>query len=61
MGLANALKKIRDDKEPLVEAANKATAALFIENPLRKIGGKINSLFSSHPDVNERIRRLEKM
>src|SRR3989344_2979649 len=61
MGLANALKKIRDDKEPLVEAANKSTAALFIENPLRKIGGKINSLFASHPDVNERIKRLEKM
>lgn len=60
-GLTNALKKIRDDKEPLVESANKATAALFIENPLRKIGGKINSLFSSHPDINERIRRLEKM
>ncbi len=58
-GLSNALKKIRDDKEPLVEAANKATAHLFIENPLRTFGGKINSLFSTHPDVNERIRRLE--
>ena len=60
-GLANALKKIRDDKEPLVEASNKATAALFIENPLRKVGGKINSLFSSHPDINLRIQKLEKM
>src|SRR3989344_3045715 len=60
-GLANALKKIRDDKEPLIEAANKATSALFIENPLRKIGGKMNSLFSSHPDVNFRIQKLEKM
>ena len=60
-GLANALKRIRDDKEPLVEAANKAISPLFIENPLRNIGGKMNSLFSTHPDVNERIKRLEKM
>jgi heat shock protein HtpX len=59
--LANALKKIRDDKEPLVEAANKATAHLFIENPLRTFKGKINSLFSTHPDINERIKRLESL
>ena len=58
-GLANALKKIRDDKEPLVEAANKATAHLFIENPLRTFGGKLNRLFSTHPDINERIKMLE--
>ncbi len=58
-GLANALKKIKDDKEPLVEAANKATAHLFIENPLRTFGGRINLLFSTHPDINERIKRLE--
>ena len=60
-GLASALKKIRDDKEPLVEAANKATAHMFIENPLRTFGGKMNRLFSTHPDVNERIRKLESM
>ena len=61
-GLANALEKIRDDKEPLVEAANKATAHLFIENPLRTFSGninKLNILFSTHPDINERIRRLK--
>lgn len=59
--LANALKAIRDDKEPLVEAANKATAHLFIENPLRNFKGKVTGLFSTHPDINERIRILEKM
>jgi len=58
-GLANALKRIKDDKEPLVEAANKATAHLFIENPLRTFGGRVNSLFSTHPPIIERIRRLE--
>ena len=60
-GLSDALKKIRDDKEPLVEAANKATAHLFIENPLRKFKGKMNVMFSTHPDINERIKRLESM
>lgn len=60
-GLANALKKMRDDKEPLVEAANKATAHLFIENPLRTFPSRINELFSTHPDISERIRRLEGM
>ena len=60
-GLANALKKIKDDKEPLVEAANKATAHLFIENPLRTFGGKINNLFATHPPIDDRINRLEKL
>jgi len=58
-GLANALRKIKNDKEPLVEAANKATAHLFIENPLRTFGGKINFLFHTHPPIDERIKRLE--
>ena len=56
--LANALQKIKNDKEPLVEAANKATAHLFIENPLRTFGGKMNSFFATHPDINDRIKRL---
>lgn len=60
-GLSNALRKIRDDKEPLVEAANKATAHLFIENPLRTFKGKINVFFQTHPDINERIRKLESL
>jgi len=58
-GLARALMKIKNDKEPLVEAANKATAHLFIENPLRAFGGKINYLFHTHPPIEERIKRLK--
>lgn len=58
-GLANALKKIRDDKEPLVEAADRSTAHLYIENPLVKTRKKFSSLWSTHPDINERIKRLE--
>jgi heat shock protein HtpX len=56
-GLASALEKISADPEPL-EVANKATAHLYIIDPLREWGGYLNSLFSTHPPVEERIRRL---
>ncbi|MGB9906581.1 MAG: zinc metalloprotease HtpX [Candidatus Saccharicenans sp.] len=59
-GLASALRKIAADPEPL-EAANKATAHLYIVNPLKNIGGKVNKLFSTHPPIEERIAALEKM
>ena len=61
-GLASALRKIAADKEPL-EAANKATAHLYIVNPLKNLkgGGGVNRLFSTHPPIEERIAALEKM
>ena len=59
-GLASALEKIAKDKEPL-EAANKATAMLYIENPLKDSKGWLNSLFSTHPPVADRIKRLRSM
>ncbi len=59
-GLASALEKISKDTEPL-EAANKATAHLYIVNPLLEHRGKLNSLFSTHPPVEERIKRLREM
>lgn len=59
-GLASALQKIAADKEPL-EAANKATAHLYIVNPLKDIKGRVNKLFSTHPPIEERIAALEKM
>lgn len=59
-GLASALEKISNDKEPL-EAANKATAHLYIVNPLLEHGGSVNSLFDTHPPIAERIRRLKEM
>ncbi len=60
-GLASALRKLADDSEPLVEAANRGTAHLFIVNPLRKMREahqSLNTMFSSHPPVEERIARL---
>lgn len=59
-GLASALKKLAADREPL-EVANKATAHLYIVNPLKDLKGKTNKLFSTHPPVEERIAALEKM
>lgn len=59
-GLAAALEKIEQDKEPL-EVANKATAHLYFANPLKNYAGKINGLFSTHPPIEERVRRLRSM
>lgn len=59
-GLASALKKLAADREPL-EAANKATAHLYIVNPLKDIKGRVNKLFNTHPPIEERISALEKM
>jgi heat shock protein HtpX len=59
-GLASALKKLDADREPL-EAANKATAHLYIVNPLKDLKGNVNKLFSTHPPIKERVAALEKM
>jgi heat shock protein HtpX len=61
-GLARALTKISQDKEPL-EVANKATAHLYIENPLRNEKGMswLNKMFSTHPPIEDRIARLRGM
>lgn len=59
-GLASALEKISKDTEPL-EVANKATAHLYIINPLLDHRNKLNDLFSTHPPVEERIKRLRSM
>lgn len=59
-GLAQALEKITSDKEPL-EAANKATAHLYIANPLKNhhdAVGWFSNLFQTHPPVEERIKAL---
>ena len=55
--LADALEKIAKDTEPL-EAANQATAHLYIENPLHNQKSFLNNLFSTHPPIEERIRIL---
>lgn len=57
-GLASALEKISSDSEPL-EVANRATAHMYIVNPLKgKRGMGIAKFFMTHPPIEERIRRL---
>lgn len=57
-GLARALEKISGDTEPL-EAANRATAHLYIANPFK--GKKVAGLFMTHPPIEERVARLRGM
>lgn len=59
-GLASALRKIAGDPKPL-DVANKATAALYITNPLKHDPSFLDHLFDTHPPIEERIRRLESM
>ena len=59
-GLASALEKLRDNATPMTHA-NKATAHLFIQNPFGDAGKKLNTLFSTHPPLEERIKRLRTM
>lgn len=58
--LANALRKLEmANKQLPMHHVNEATAHMFIVSPLR--GGSLRTLFSTHPPVEERIRRLEGM
>lgn len=58
--LARALEKISADPEPLHDA-NKATAHLYISNPLREHKSFLNGMFDTHPPIQERIRLLRAM
>jgi heat shock protein HtpX len=59
MSLANALHKLESANERIPMDAGPATAHLFIVNPLS--GDGMMRLFSTHPPIEERIRRLERM
>lgn len=57
-GLASALEKIKNDPDPLVDNANKATAHLFISTPFRKKKPFLAGMFSTHPPIDDRIAKL---
>jgi heat shock protein HtpX len=59
-GLADALQKISGDREVL-EAANRATAHLYIVNPVKSFEKRAKGLFSTHPPIRERIEILRSM
>lgn len=55
-GLANALAKLEGASQRRPLQANPTSAHLFIVNPLR--GKSVWNLLSTHPPIEERIRRL---
>jgi len=57
--LANALRKLESANERMPMDASPSTAHMFIINPLK--GEGLMRLFSTHPPLEERIRRLEQM
>jgi len=57
--LASALRKLHLGSQRVPLDANPATAHMFIVNPLH--GGGLVNLFSTHPPIEDRIARLEKM
>ncbi|MFA5990629.1 MAG: M48 family metallopeptidase [Candidatus Doudnabacteria bacterium] len=71
-GLARALEKISADTEPL-EAANKATAHMYIVSPFHDdsdpslmLGatgkkGWFSNMFNTHPPIEERVKKLREM
>jgi len=59
-GLANALLKLEKGSQLIpLHDAKPATAHMFIVNPLT--GGGLLKLFSTHPPIEERVKRLNEM
>ncbi len=58
--LARALEKLAKSAEQIPAEAQPAMASLFIVNPLAGVGGVLK-LFSTHPPIQERVRRLRAM
>jgi heat shock protein HtpX len=59
MGLAHALERLGRASQRVPMDASPATSHMFIVNPFS--GGGLMRLFSTHPPVEDRIARLERM
>lgn len=60
--LAGALRTLKTGTEAVPMQVNPATASLYIANPMAAARGKgMATLFSTHPPIEERIRRLEEL
>jgi heat shock protein HtpX len=64
-GLISALEKLKNDST-VVHSASKATAHLWIENPLATRDGegkqvRLNRLFNTHPSIDDRIDALREL
>ena len=58
LSLASALEKLESSKTPM-KLGSEATSSLFIVNPFR--GSAMLSLLSTHPPLQERVKRLREM
>ncbi|MDX6504586.1 MAG: heat shock protein HtpX [Gaiellaceae bacterium] len=60
--LASALESLERATERIPMNANPATASLYIADPFKALHGRgMASLFSTHPPLEERVRRLRAM
>lgn len=59
--LAKALLEIHNSTKRNPLQTNPAFSSLYIDNPMGGIGGTLMKLFSTHPPVEERVKRLEKI
>lgn len=63
-GLVSALRKLQEDRT-VIASASKATAHLWIEEPLelerKSAATRFNRLFATHPPLEDRIAALEAM
>ena len=57
--LASALLRLEEGAKAMPMQVNQATEPLYIVRPFR--GGGIAGLFSTHPPIEERVRRLRQM
>jgi heat shock protein HtpX len=57
--LASALLRLESGAQAVPMQVNQATEPLYIVKPFK--GGGIASLFSTHPPIEERVRRLRQM
>ena len=58
-GLAKALEKIKQDHPKGKPKGSKTVAPLYISNPFKSVS--VSSIWSTHPPIDERIRRLRAM
>jgi heat shock protein HtpX len=58
-GLAMALEKIKQDHPQGKPKGSKTVAPLYISNPFKSMS--VSSIWSTHPPLDERIRRLRSM
>jgi heat shock protein HtpX len=65
LNLASALRKLEVGTSRIPMNVNPAVSQLFIADPLKAFGsrgrGGLSRMFSTHPPIDDRVRRLEEM